>query len=117
MKQTLTQAFVKRVECDKDKTKQEFYDKEITGFLLEVRLSGAKNYYVKTTVDAKRKSKKIGDAKVLDIQSARVKAIKLKRAMEEQKDILIGNKNKPTTITLGRFYEQYDAILCTNDVV
>jgi len=111
MKQNLTQPFVKRIECEQGRSKQEFYDNEIKGFILEVRSSGAKSYFLKTTVDGKRKSKKIGDARVMDIQSARVKAIKLKRAIEEQKDILLGkstkSKVKSSVITLGEFYEQY----------
>lgn len=59
MKTNLTQAFVKRVECDSQKNKQEYYDKEIQGFILEVRANGTKTYYVRTKgADCKRKSKK-----------------------------------------------------------
>lgn len=120
MKQHITQAFVKRIECDNQKSKQEYYDSEITGFILEVRSSGAKTYYLRTKgADGKRVAKKVGDAKVMDIKSARVKAIKLKRAIEESNDtivILEGKNNKKanddngindSVITLGAFYEQY----------
>lgn len=109
MKKHLTQSFVKRVECEKGKKKQEFYDNEIQGFILEVRASGAKSYYVRITVEGKRVAKKIGDAKVMDIQNARVKAMKLKCAIEEKKDIVLGDKkkNNSSVITLGAFYEAY----------
>ncbi len=111
MKTNLTQAFVKRVECDSQKNKQEYYDKEIQGFILEVRANGTKTYYVRTKgADCKRKSKKIGDAKIIDIKSARIKAIKIKRAIEEQKDIVLGKSTKDkkaSIITIGEFYEQY----------
>ncbi len=111
MKQHLTQAFVKRVECEASKTKQEFYDNEITGLILEVRSTGAKSYFLRTIINGKRTSKKIGDAKIMDIQSARVKAIKLKRAIEEGRDILIVKDDtkvaKAKVITLGVFYEAY----------
>ncbi|MGE4420253.1 MAG: tyrosine-type recombinase/integrase [Sulfurimonas sp.] len=117
MKQHITQAFVKRIECDNQKSKQEYYDSEITGFILEVRSSGAKTYYLRTKgADGKRVAKKVGDAKVMDIKSARVKAIKLKRAIEESTDtmVILDGKNKKNTtlnnaddscITLGAFYE------------
>jgi len=117
MKQHITQAFVKRVECERGKSKQEYYDSEITGFILEVRSSGAKTYYLRTKgADGKRVAKKVGDAKVMDIKSARVKAIKLKRAIEESTDtmVILDGKNKKNTtlnnaddscITLGAFYE------------
>ncbi|MFA7353486.1 MAG: hypothetical protein WCZ70_02585 [Sulfurimonadaceae bacterium] len=58
MKTNLTQPFVKRVKCEAGKTKQEFYDSEIQGFMLEVRSSGAKSYYVRTSVDGKRVAKR-----------------------------------------------------------
>ncbi len=111
MKTNLTQAFVKRIQCEAGKSKQEFYDIEIQGFILEVSASGAKSYYVRTSVDGKRVAKKIGDAKVMDIKSARVKAMKLKRAIEEQKDIVLGKstkeKKKASVLTLGVFYDTY----------
>ena len=110
MKTNLSQAFVKRVVCEQDKSKQEFYDNEIKGLVLEVRANGTKTYYVRTKgADGKRVAKKVGDAKVMDIKSARIKAIKLKRAIEEQKDILLGKstKNESSIITLGAFYEQF----------
>ena len=112
MKTNLTQVFVKRVECVQDKSKQEFYDNEIIGFMLEVRENGTKTYYVRAKgAEGKRRLKKLGDAKIMTLNSARVKAIKLKRAIEEQKDILIGestkSKNKASVITLGAFYDTY----------
>ena len=112
MKTNLTQVFVKRVECVQDKSKQEFYDNEIIGFMLEVRENGTKTYYIRTKgADGKRRLKKLGDAKIMTLKSARVKAIKLKRAIEEQKDILIGKstkeKKKTSVLTLGVFYDTY----------
>ena len=111
MKTNLTKAFVKRAKCQNGKTKEEYYDKELTGFILEVRSSGAKSFNLRTTVNKKRISRKVGDAKVMDIEVARIKALKLKRALEEQKDILLGksakSENKASTPTLGSFYEAY----------
>jgi len=111
MRTNLTQAFVKRAKCQNGKTKEEYYDKELTGFILEVRSSGAKSFNLRTTLNGKRVSRKVGDAKVMDIGAARVKALKLKRALEEQKDILLGksakSENKASTITLGVFYDTY----------
>ncbi|MFA5455836.1 MAG: tyrosine-type recombinase/integrase [Sulfurimonas sp.] len=120
MKQHLTQAFVKRVECEAGKSKQEFYDTEIKGFILEVRANGVKTYFIRTVANGKRAAKKLGDAKIMDINSARIKAIKLKRAIEESTDtvVVLDGRNKKDdknatlnnaddAITLGVFYEQY----------
>ena len=54
MKTNLTQAFVKRIECQNDKNKQEFSDIQLIGLTLEVRSSGAKSYFLRTTVNGKR---------------------------------------------------------------
>ena len=108
MKTNLTKVFVKRVECEQDKSKQEFYDNEIQGFMLEVRSSGAKSYYVRTSVDGKRVAKKIGDAKVISVKDARAKAIKLKRKIESQVDNLtLEAENSGQTMTLDEFYNDH----------
>ncbi len=108
MKTNLTKVFVKRVECEQDKSKQEFYDNEIQGFMLEVRSSGAKSYYVRTSVDGKRVAKKLGDAKVISVKDARAKAIKLKRKIESQVDNLtLEAENSGQTMTLEEFYNDH----------
>jgi integrase len=115
MKQNLTQAFVNRIKCSDNKNKEEFWDDEFIGFMLEIRATGTKNYYVRVKgVDGKRRSIKVADALTLDIKSAKAKALKLKKDREEQKEIIFINNTKDkntdtdsTTITLGAFYEQY----------
>jgi len=115
MKQNLTQAFVNRIKCSKNKNKEEFWDDEFIGFMLEVRATGTKNYYVRVKgVDGKRRSIKVADALTLDLKSAKAKALKLKKDREEQKETIFTNNTKDkntdtdsTTISLGAFYEQY----------
>ncbi len=109
MKTNLTQVFVKRVECEAGKSKQEFYDNEITGFSLEVRGNGTKTYYVRTKgVDGKRIAKKIGDAKVISVKDARAKAIKLKRKIESQVDNLtLEVEDSEQRMTLVEFYNDH----------
>ncbi|WP_458699917.1 hypothetical protein ACKGJI_08810 [Sulfurospirillum sp. 1307] len=64
----LTQGFVKRIECEKGKSKQEFYDDSINGFILDVKSSGRKTYYLRIiNKDKKRKYIKIDDAKILPL--------------------------------------------------
>ena len=109
MKTNLTQPFVKRIECEQDKSKQEFYDNEIKGFSLEVRANGTKTYYIRTKgADGKRVAKKLGDAKVNSVKDARAKAIKLKRKIESQVDNLtLEAENSGQTMTLEEFYNDH----------
>ena len=109
MKTNLTQPFVKRIECEQDKSKQEFYDNEIKGFSLEVRANGTKTYFLRTKgADGKRVAKKLGDAKVISVKDARAKAIKLKRKIESQVDNLtLEAENSGQTMTLEEFYNDH----------
>ena len=67
----LTQAFVKRVQCPTDKTKVEYCDDDLKGFLLDVRKSGGKTYYLRlVTSEGKRKYHRIADATILPLEVA-----------------------------------------------
>ena len=105
----LTQAFVKRLTCETNKTKQCFYDDDLKGFMVEVRNNGRKTYFLKTTTpEGIRKSTKIADATVLPLEEAKGKALKLKRSIEEGKEVIIDTP--PTdysSITLNQFYHEY----------
>ena len=105
----LTQAFIKRAICEEGKTKQFFYDDELKGFMVEVRANGRKTYFLKTThPDGTRQSTKIADALILPLEEARLKAIKLKRSIEEGKEVIIDTPPKDySSITLLAFYQEY----------
>ena len=105
----LTQAFVKRVECEEGKTKQFFYDDDLKGFMVEVRNNGRKTYFLKTTTpEGMRKSTKIADATILPLDEAKAKALKLKRSIEEGKEVIIDTPPMNySSITLNQFYREY----------
>ena len=106
----LTQAFIKRATCEEGKTKQFFYDDELKGFMVEVRANGRKTYFLKTTHhDGTRKSTKLADASILPIDEARLKAIKLKRSIEEGKEVeVVPPKAKESqALTLQQFYDEH----------
>ena len=108
--QNLTQAFVKRATCQEDKTKEEFYDNDIKGFMLEVRANGVKSYFLRVKgSDGVRRSKKIADANILDLKSAKAKAIKLKQTIEKGKEltIIIKSKKQKPLLSLGEFYTDF----------
>lgn len=105
----LTQAFIRRAKCQEGMSKQEFYDSELKGFILEVRANGRKSFYLRTTTaDGKRKSTKLGDAAILPVEDARTKALKLKRSLEEGKDVIIDTPPLDySSMTLLHFYHEY----------
>ena len=106
----LTQAFVKRIKCPDNKTKQVFYDDDIKGFILEVKANGRKTFFFRSISPETKKSTytKIADASILPCDEARLKAIKLKRSIEEGKEVVI--ETPPidySSITLYQFYREY----------
>jgi hypothetical protein len=105
----LTQAFVRRAKCPKDKSKIEYFDDTLKGFLIDVRASGGKTFYIRiTNYDGKRKYHRIGDATIIPVEEARTKAIKLKRSFEQGKEVtLTQQETKLKVLTLIEFYKEY----------
>lgn len=105
----ITKTFVRAAKCEEGKSKQEFYDDTLKGFVLEVRSNGRKTYFLKViSPDGTRKSIKIADATLLDADTARTKALKLKRSIEEGKDVIIDTpETQQKAPTLEEFYSEY----------
>ncbi|HQS67740.1 MAG TPA: tyrosine-type recombinase/integrase [Sulfuricurvum sp.] len=105
----ITKAFTRVASCEKGKSKQEFYDDALKGFMLEIRSNGRKTFFLKAqSTDGKRKAIRIGDAAVLDADAARTKALKLKRAIEEGKEVMLDTPEQVVTLpTMKHFYDEY----------
>lgn len=104
----LTQAFIKRSKCENEKQKQEFYDDELKGFILEVKSNGRKTYFLRHNNSETKKIKyhRIADATILPLEEAKLKAIKLKRSLEEGKVVCLSiKKEEQAVITLDTFYQ------------
>ncbi len=106
MKVHLNKAFVSRIKCEESKSKQEFNDIQMIGFFLEVRKNGKKTYFLRTkNSNGKRVCVKVGDAKIIKLEDARAKAIKLKRKVESQVDNLtLKAEDSEQRITFAEFY-------------
>ena len=76
---SMDQAFVRSAQCPDAKSKIDYYDQAITGFMLEVRHTGGKTYYLRYRDDrGKLRQHKIGDAKSLTYDKARQVAQRLR---------------------------------------
>ena len=72
---SLTQHLVNKCACPVGQTKQEITDKGCAGLILEVRRSGGKTYYLRyTSYRGKQRLYRIGNATVLTLNQARLKA-------------------------------------------
>lgn len=78
-KQPLDSAFVRNATCPEGKSKIDYYDDAIKGFILECRKTGGKTYYLRYDDQHGRlRQHKIGDAKAISFDKARGAALKLK---------------------------------------
>lgn len=82
-KRKLDAAFCQAATCKPGKKKTDHWDTEIPGFLLEVRASGGKTYYLRyIDTGGRQRQLKIGKAEVVTCAQAKAKARKLRAEVE-----------------------------------
>ena len=78
-KAKLDYAFVSTAECEPGKTKTDWYDETVTGFVLECRRSGGRTYYLRyQDQGGRQKQFKIGRFEDVKFADAKKKAIQLR---------------------------------------
>ena len=74
-KANLTSAFVRQSICPAGARRVDYFDEDLPGFMLEVRSSGGKTFYLRYRDNRGRERQfKIGSARVLTVRQARTKA-------------------------------------------
>ena len=73
-----TTEFLKKVKAPMDKAKVQYFDSELTGFMLEVKNTGTKTYYYRYRVNTSQKMIRIGTTTELNFQQAKEKYLELK---------------------------------------
>ncbi|MGE8450061.1 MAG: Arm DNA-binding domain-containing protein, partial [Pseudomonadales bacterium] len=79
----LSAQFVREAVCPPGKSKVDYYDSALKGFILEARSSGGKTFYLRYH-DSHNKLRqcKIGDAAAVSYDKARQKAMRLRSEVE-----------------------------------
>lgn len=104
-KVSLDAAFVRTVTCPEDKNRIEYFDTNIKGFTLEVRISGGKTYYLRYRDDYKRQRQhKIGDAQSISFDKARAAAERLRSRVVLGEDPAEAKKIKRAIPTIAELY-------------
>ena len=78
---SITNRFTTIVTCDSNKSKEVYYDTELSGFQLEVRSTGTKTFYYSYSLDNKRTMHKLGNADTMTADEARSLATKMRKAI------------------------------------
>ena len=104
---TLDALFVRSAVCPEGKSKVDYYDTAITGFILEVRASGGKTFHLRyRDSHGKQRQHKIGDCKSLTFDKARQAATVLRSQVVLGASPSDERKTKRAIPTLAEFSEQ-----------
>lgn len=105
-KAKLTNTFINKVVLSVNKPKIDYFDTELTGFMLEVRKSGNKTFYYRYTKDSKTVLHKLGNADTTTADEARRLALKMKKAIatDTLESMFVKKSRVPT---LQEFYDQH----------
>lgn len=95
----LTAAFCRDVACPYGKGKENYWDTEVNGFVLEVRASGGKTYYLRYMMDGKQRQKKLGGARDISFDQAK-KAAKALRAEVTLGVDVVAEKKKQAAVPI-----------------
>jgi len=103
-KATLNSSFVRSVSAPTDKAKVDYWDTGIHGFVLEVRSTGGKTYYLRYRDEQHRQHQyKVGDARSLTFEQARKAAEKLRSQVVLGESPSTQRKQKRLIPTLQEF--------------
>ena len=96
---------IKRLKPPTDKAKVQYFDSELTGFMIEVKNTGTKTYYYRYRVNTSQKMIRIGTTTELNFQQAKEKYLELKENQTNPQEHS-PQKEKPL-ITFLEFYNSY----------
>ena len=100
-----TTDFIKRLKPPIDKSKVQYFDSELTGFMIEVKNTSSKTYYYRYRVNTSQKMIRIGTTTELNFQQAKEKYLELKENQTNPQEHS-PQKEKPL-ITFLEFYNSY----------
>lgn len=106
-KVVITNEFLKRVLPPTATSKEQYFDTELNGFMLEVKNSGSKTYYYRYREDGKQTMQRIGDAKELSLQEAKKRYFEIKADKDKEPTTQISKEEQINPITFKEFYEGY----------
>lgn len=100
-----TTEFLKKVKPPMNKSKEQYFDTDLTGFMIEVKNTGTKTYYYRYRVNTSQKMIRIGTTTELNFQQAKEKYLELKENQTNPQEYS-PQKEKPL-ITFLEFYNSY----------
>ncbi len=108
-KAKFTTEFIKRLKPPTDKQKEQYFDTDLTGFMIEVKNTGTKTYYYRYRVNNSQKMIRIGTTTELNFQQAKEKYLELKenQTNPQEPSQELQTSTQTNNITFEQFYNTY----------
>ena len=102
----ITNEFLKKVKPPTTKQKEQYFDTELSGFMLEAKSTGAKTYYYRYREDTKQKMSRIGTTNELSLEDAKKRYYELKESISTTTPTQSQTPQEPqiNPITFKEFY-------------
>ena len=108
----ITQQFLSKLQLPVDKLKEQYFDTELNGFMLEIRNTGTKTYYYRYRENSSQKMMRIGTTDELNLEDAKKRYYDLKESTQSSQPLLqqVQQQPQPTQeeiinpITFWEFY-------------
>ncbi|QOY54028.1 integrase arm-type DNA-binding domain-containing protein [Candidatus Sulfurimonas marisnigri] len=104
-KMKLTTDSIKQLKPPTDKAKEQYFDSDLTGFMLEVKNTGSKIYYYRYRENNSQKMIRIGTTTDISLQEAKEKYYTLKENQDNPEPPSQTKEMPP--ITFQEFYDSY----------
>ena len=100
---------IKRLKPPTDKAKVQYFDSELTGFMLEVKNTGSKTYYYRYRENTSQKMIRIGSTTDINLQEAKEKYHQLKENQNNPQEPSqeLQTSTQTNNITFEQFYNTY----------
>ena len=97
---------IKRLKPPIDKSKVQYFDSELTGFMIEVKNTSSKTYYYRYRVNTSQKMIRIGTINELSLEDAKKRYYELKE-QQSNPTIQANQEEQLNPITFQEFYNSY----------
>ena len=105
-KLAITNEFIKKIKPPTTKSKEQYFDSELNGFMLEIKSTGSKTYYYRYRTNGKQKMTRIGTTNELSLEDAKKHYYELKEN-ESNRTTQSNQEQQLNPITFQEFYDTH----------
>ena len=106
-KLSITNEFLRKVKPPTTKSKEQYFDTDLSGFMLELKSTGAKTYYYRYRQNGSQKMIRIGSTNDLSLEDAKKSYYELKKHISNQSITQELHEPQINPLTFQQFYDNH----------